>query len=141
MNEPRTDELSSWLCLSQQLAEVLALLVLALAKLAEKRVTLEEKMIAAYFHKWIRAAAHIIASIHEVYGLEKKQEDQFILKEGQALISEMLDVLKEFHKTIDYSWNFLEQYYEHGFYARLQEELKFLERLDALKERVSQAGS
>lgn len=110
----------------------------ALAGLEGKRVTLEEKMIKAYLNELLIAIADYTSGTHRIikngaFDIEIDAFDQLAL-----LIADMQPVFDELNKTIDYDWNFLEQYYEHEFYGRLSNEHRFKERLAELSVCVKQ---
>ncbi len=117
------------------LAKVLgcaSLMERALAGLEGKRVTLEEKMIRTYLIGSISAICEYVSSVHSKFDNTTCDIDVDVLTRLDSLTQEMEPVFQELVRTIEYDWNYLEQYYEHDFYARLSNEYKFKERLQEL---------
>lgn len=111
----------------------------ALLKLKDKRITLEEKMITRYLHYWSASLLKLLAVVHEDLAvgkgsLNKEEATSFI-----SLNQSMLEALFELHKAIDYDLNYLEQYFEHGFFLRLEQELRFPERLTELAFKLAES--
>ncbi|MCC6981130.1 MAG: hypothetical protein IT343_22605 [Candidatus Melainabacteria bacterium] len=128
-------EISPVLRAASRLSECLASLTSAAAKLEEKRSTLEEKMIKRYFHELAFEISSACSIVHRILSDQKESskisfsnED---LHDGLHLADELKKRLDEFHKAIDYDWNYLEQYFEHGFYLELTENSQLLEKTRA----------
>lgn len=138
----------------KELLSVVDLIGDAIANIAEKRITLEEKMIRNALHELAADISTSIAAIHKVLKPtgSKSHEPVTItvslptapdselsraaLDELSALTTEMHTCFKELVKIITYDLNFLEQYYEHGFYGRLINENRFQSRLQEVMERL-----
>jgi hypothetical protein len=152
---PDTAPVSEVLSCVKELLVVVELIGDALANIAEKRVTLEEKMIRTALHELAADISTSVASIHKVLRptTGRKSHDpvsvtvalptapdsdlpRAALDELSALTSEMHTCFKELLKIITYNWNFLEQYYEHDFYGRLTNENRFQSRLHDVMERL-----
>jgi len=98
-------------------------------RLSEKRVTLEEKMITLQLHR-ISALCIRIARDAPLRLTQASAEGEVAgLDQLRSLCQEMKDQLQELLKIINYDLNFLEQYFEFDFNARLQYEHRFVERL------------
>jgi hypothetical protein len=124
-------QISPLLRAASGLSECLFSLTSAAAKLEEKRSTLEEKMIKRYFHELACDISSACTIIHRILSDEKESTSVVVAAEdidaGLRLSEEIMTRLKEFHKSIDYDWNYLEQYFEHGFYLELTEKSRLLE--------------
>lgn len=125
--ENTTREITSALRASTALVEALTSLSEATSKLAEKRATLEEKMLSRYFHTLASDLASAHAILNQVLAEKSKSEEEPVYSNVIALSNEVVAKLAEFHKAIDYNWNYLEQYFEHGYLAQLNEDMHFLE--------------
>ncbi|MCC7531986.1 MAG: hypothetical protein IT342_26015 [Candidatus Melainabacteria bacterium] len=121
-------EISPILRAAGALSECLSSLTAAVAKLSEKRATLEEKMIKRYFHELAQGVSTASSIIHRILSGEKESWSSENHVQATQLTGDILLRLKEFHKAIDYDWNYLEQYFEHGFYLELTESSHLLER-------------
>ena len=107
-----------------------------ISHLNEKRVTLEEKMIIRYFHEMSEKLALILSLFHRgEYQKELRVGDE-ILESINNLCLQNNPVVEELKKAIEYNWNYLEQYFEHGFYGRLVDEHKFLIKISSIIETI-----
>lgn len=132
-NQDPTDNSRSEVLLSlSRLLSLAALMETSLACLETKRVTLEEKMIKTYINVLVIAIADYVSGAHAVINAPTFDIEQNALDDLNALIAEMQPVFEDLQNKIDYDWNFLEQYYEHAFYGRLSNDLRFKERIQAL---------
>ena len=129
MMEETKKEISTALRATGLLSECLSSLTSAASKLEEKRATLEEKMIKRYFHELAAEISTASAIIHRILSERKESYESENLDCGLQLTNEILAKLQEFHKAIDYDWNYLEQYFEHGFYLELTESSLLLEKM------------
>jgi len=120
-------EISPALRAAGALSECLESLTSAAQKLAEKRATLEEKMIKRYFHALASEISRASAVIHQILSEEKALWTAENHDSAMQLTTAIQERLQEFHKAIDYDWNYLEQYFEHGFYLELTENSHLLE--------------
>lgn len=102
-------------------------------KLAAKRTTLEEKMIRNSLHQLGSTIGMSVTSAHRRWLEENSSKTQPIsvelLIELDKLNAQIAEVLGEFLKMANYNPNYLEQYYEYDFAAKLLYEYKFNERL------------
>lgn len=114
------------------LLSVAALIETCLAGLQGKRVTLEEKMIKTYSNDLISKIVNYVARAQKIADSQAFDIDTKAQKDLELLVADMQPVFKDLQKTIEYDWNFLEQYYEHDFYGKLANEHRFNERLDDL---------
>ena len=124
-----------------------------IGRFAEKRVTLEEKMIRSYFHGLACQLMQINARIHERLGENYTKPSQSALntselslwhkaiEEGLKALRQALKPLEnqqtqltvqldEILKVLAYDLNFMEQYFEHGFYSRLSNDENHLAALE-----------
>lgn len=126
--EETKKEISPALRAAGALSECLTSLTSAVSKLAEKRATLEEKMIKRYFHNLACEIADASSIVHRILSEEKESWSAENHESAMQLTTDILGRLQEFHKAIDYDWNYLEQYFEHGFYLELTENSQLLEK-------------
>lgn len=126
--EETKNEISPVLRAAGALSECLSSLTTAVAKLSEKRATLEEKMIKRYFHELAAEISTASSIIHAILSAEKELWTSENNDQTTQLTGDILSRLQEFHKAIDYDWNYLEQYFEHGFYLELTENSHLLEK-------------
>ncbi|HNB22111.1 MAG TPA: hypothetical protein PKZ32_06835 [Candidatus Melainabacteria bacterium] len=126
--EETKKEISPALRAAGALSECLTSLTSAVSKLAEKRATLEEKMIKRYFHNLACEIADASSIVHRILSEEKESWSAENHESTMQLTTDILSRLQEFHKAIDYDWNYLEQYFEHGFYLELTENSQLLEK-------------
>ena len=103
--------------------------------LANKRTTLEERMIRNSLHQIGSTIAMSVTSFHRNW-LEdpslkaiSKSASVEVLNTIKQISQEIDYVLSEFLKMANYKSNFLEQYYEFDINAKLMYEHKFNERL------------
>jgi hypothetical protein len=126
--EETKNEISPALRAASALSECLSSLTTAVAKLSEKRATLEEKMIKRYFHELAAEISAASSIVHTILSVEKELWTSENHDQTTQLTGDILSRLQEFHKAIDYDWNYLEQYFEHGFYLELTENSHLLEK-------------
>lgn len=121
--------LSGWLEELTNCCRVIENINSELALLDSKRVTLEEKMIKQYLHDLAIAYSSVVGNIHLVVSnssVELLKEEW--LEDLKRLNHDLQQSLAELLKATRYDLNYLEQYFEHDYYLRLQNEMKFLER-------------
>lgn len=109
------------------------------SKLASKRTTLEERMIRNTLHQIGSTIGMSVMSFHQNWLSDPSLKAISIstsptgsienLKSLLQLSNEISKVLSEFLKMANYNLNFLEQYYEYDFNAKLLYEYRFNERL------------
>lgn len=140
MEETKT-EISPLLRAASSLSECLSSLTTAAAKLEEKRATLEEKMIKRYFHEIAVEIADGSLLIHQILSSGKPSVDNENADAVCNIAADILNKMQEFHKAIDYDWNYLEQYFEHGFYLELTESSHLLEKIRAVISKLKKDAS
>jgi hypothetical protein len=106
--------------------------------LANKRTTLEERMIRNSLHQLGSTIGMSVTFFHRNWlddpSLKAISISVEVLNSLKQISQEIDSVLSEFLKMANYNSNFLEQYYEFDFNAKLMYEHKFNERLlDQLK--------
>jgi hypothetical protein len=97
--------------------------------LANKRVTLEEKIICHHFHMLASEYSKLCANAHNFLAQGKQLRPDGCLPELKMFNSEVDATLEELIKIVKYNLNFLEQYFEYDYANRLQEKHRFAERL------------
>lgn len=130
--EPIDITRSEMLLSLSKLLSLAALMETSLACLETKRVTLEEKMIKNYISALVIAITEYVSKVHAITDLGTFDIDKKVVDEIVSLHADMQPVFEDLQNKIDYDWNFLEQYYEHAFYGRLSNDLRFKERMQAL---------
>ncbi|MCW5822494.1 MAG: hypothetical protein KIT34_06800 [Cyanobacteria bacterium TGS_CYA1] len=121
-------------CLSS-LSNNLFVIAQIAGKLASKRTTLEERMIRNTLHQLGSTIGMSVTSFHQNWlddpGLKAVLISGSVenLNALLQLSNEINKVLQEFLKMANYNLNFLEQYYEYDFNAKLLYEYRFNERL------------
>jgi hypothetical protein len=121
-----------------RLAQIMRLVADCVSTLADKRVTLEEKMLRAYLHNLAIIGAKCAARVHELTR-DGAKSDLEIFSELSVVTEETIVALSELLKISRYDLNFLEQYFEHGFYNKLLNEYKFIERLESIESKLGAA--
>lgn len=125
------------LYLSKQVAHIIGTIDDTLLLLTEKRTTLEEKMIAKYFHELAEHYGRLAACIHH-HCLKTSEEtlpSGNLREDTYNLNCRVKSTVDELLKIVRYNFNFLEQYFEHDYFESLVEEHKFIEALEALLKR------
>lgn len=124
---------SAWLEELTKCCRVIESINSELALLESKRVTLEEKMIKQYLHDLAIQHSTVIGDLHSLLSNKRGEllKDEW-LEDLRQLNVEMLLSLGELLKATRYDLNYLEQYFEYDYYQRLQNESKFLERIQNL---------
>jgi hypothetical protein len=124
---------ASWLGEVFRLSKALELISECLARLTDKRETLEEKMIKTYLHRLSISCCDCIQKIHQRF-LDGSGSLQEVPEAPWTTLTEQLVVsLTDFTKIVRYNLNFLEQYYEYDFHLKLINEWQFQERIDAMR--------
>lgn len=126
------DNINGWLEESKHAGQIIEYLSDALLLLRNKRVTLEEKAISAYFSRLTVSYALVIESVHSKFLLNRNQLPDDLLLKLKDVNSGLLTVIVDFLKMARYDANFLEQYVEHDFHSRLTAEHRFQEQLDGI---------
>lgn len=129
------------LTLSRQIGGIVASIDDVLLLLCSKRVTLEEKMIAAYFHDLTVKFASLLERLHHKLS-ESINEDSGL--PAQEVRTQLFDVNTRIKDTVDellkiarYNFNFLEQYFEYDYLESLTQKHKFKEALESLSKQFS----
>jgi hypothetical protein len=129
---------ASWLGEVFRLSKAVEIMSECLARLADKRETLEEKMIKSYLHRLSISCCVCIEKIHQRF-LDSSESLQEAPGEPLTALTEQLVVsLADFVKIVRYNLNFLEQYYEYDFHMKLISEWRFQERIDEILSQLSQ---
>ena len=76
--------------------------------------------------------AQLIGKVHASLALQAGSTSDEQLEQLRSLNLKVRCQIKDFLKALRYSFNFVEQYYEHDFCAKLTQEEQFLEELTAL---------
>lgn len=122
------DLLSEWLGELRFTARLLSDIDEALALLAVKRTTLEEKIISKELHSLASMYSRVLVIAHSkladaanpgVEPLEKLRTTNF-------RVHEQIDQLL---KALRYNLNYVEQYFEFNFCARLTQDYKFVDEI------------
>ena len=124
-------QVDSILQLTQNVGESLNVAAEVLFILNGKRETLEEKMIKEILHKLCTALSQLLKTLHE-FCLSDKLPHEKKIEEARALVEEIRLSVSELRKIARYDLNFLEQYFEYDYCAKLQNEHKFVERLEVV---------
>ncbi len=103
-----------------------------------KRETLEEKMIKSIFHKLANAMSKAIEVVNSTC-LEKKFPQPEAVVESSNLFEEIRLSVSELLKICRYDLNFLEQYFEYDYCAKLHSKQRFVERVEEAIEELSKA--
>lgn len=143
MDADKADTRASWnelppaeqcLFLSRQIAEIVFTVDEILLLFKQKRTTLEEKMIAKYFHELVERFAKLTGHIHRQLIL--LDDHKLPGQEARTALFELNTSVKctvdELLKITRYNFNFLEQYFEHDYFESLVQKHQFMEALDSL---------
>ena len=125
------DILAEWLGEARFTARVLSDIDDALSILATKRTTLEEKIISQEMHALAAKLCLILNSIHSRLG-ENKSPREDLLEKLRTLNFQVHETVEALLKALRYNLNFVEQYFEYNFAARLTNEWKYTAEAEAL---------
>ena len=129
------DILNEWLGESRFTARIIGDIDDALSVLAAKRTTLEEKIISQELHNLCAHYCTLLASVH--LQLAGGQEPALEALEGwRTLNFHVHETIAFLLKALRYNLNFVEQYFEFNFCARLTNEWKFAQEAQRLSELV-----
>jgi hypothetical protein len=131
-DEKYHNALSAWMPELSNLAKVQIEIGLALSGLSEKRVTLEEKMIRMHLHQLSALCGRVTQEAHLLLASHYDAIPETTLDELRSLTVDVQTVVADLLKIIRYNLNFLEQYYEYDYYSRLQNDHKFVERMQKI---------
>lgn len=120
---------------SLESANIIVLIDESLLLLSQKRVTLEEKAIAAYFHKLVQSYAGIITELHVSMSSTQKTENTTIevLARLRTVNENVRSCVQELLKILNYDLNYLEQYFEYDYCAKLINNQDHFLCLEAIK--------
>jgi hypothetical protein len=128
-----------WLEEARQIGAVLYKIADSLLLLSSKRTTLEEKMLASYLSKLASGYGEVLCRIHKALANHTNPANSQVLACLSELDKQVVEEIDQLLKIIHYDLNFLEQYFEHDYYSRLNEKHKFVERLSAIANEVQPA--
>lgn len=127
---------------SQNCSQNIMLICQSLLLLSQKRRTLEEKAIAAYFHELASENATIIKLLHA--GISNTGSSAETTAEVLCRLQTVNEILRtsieELLKILNYNFNFLEQYFEYDYCTRMLEK-KDLAELQQIKAALSSCFS
>jgi hypothetical protein len=118
------DLFAEWLGESRYMTHVIVDITHCLALLASKRVTLEEKMISQELHALVSNYGEILALVHAQLATGAKP-DWPTLERLRTMNFHVKEEIGVFLKALRYNFNYVEQYFEFNFCARLREECGF----------------
>jgi hypothetical protein len=123
-NLVENDLFAEWLGETRFTAQVMVDIIDCLALLTSKRVTLEEKMIRKELHDLIGELGQIVSTINA--NLSKQAVPHAdVLEQLRTLNFAMRTEITRFLKALRYNFNYVEQYFEFDFCAKLREECRF----------------
>ena len=117
--------------LISEILSVLGVLNKVLMIFNEKRETLEEKTIKEIFHKIARSSCLYLEKLYALLAQEKFA-DPVKMAASKLLFSEIKLSTDELLNIARYDLNFLEQYFEYDYCAKLHSQCQFVERIDQL---------
>ena len=123
---------------SMNCSKNVTLICQSLLLLSQKRRTLEEKAIIAYFNELAIVNAKIIELLHSCISNSRSlgQSTDEILGKLQTVNENVCSRIEELLKILNYNFNFLEQYFEYDYCAKLLEK-KELQELEKIKLNLS----
>lgn len=126
---------------SREASLLIALIDETLILLSQKRRTLEEKAIAGYFHRLSSRYALLISSLHEFLasGDSVPCSAAEVFSKLQEVNENVRLRVEELLKTVKYNLNFLEQYFEYDYCAKLLYEDNFLADLESFHCRLEES--
>jgi hypothetical protein len=121
---------TAWLTEAKHLANAVGMMSEAIEALSTKRETLEEKMIKTYFHKLSISCCLCIQRVHQIFQKDPLSFAGQSIEKLHALNQDLGAALCELLKVVRFNLNFLEQYFEFDFNAKLHNDFLFQERLE-----------
>jgi hypothetical protein len=118
------DMLAEWLGESGYTARLVSQIDETLSLLATKRTTLEEKMINQELHGLIAQYGRIMSAVHERLAT-RTQPPEEVLEQLRSLNFNVHQEVQRLLKALRYNLNYVEQYFEFDFCARLTNEHRF----------------
>jgi hypothetical protein len=106
--------------------------------LLTKRATVEEKMIKSYLAQLASAQAQIAETITRSLASFPATIDDKAVQQAFLLADRVSPTLDSFLKAAGYNLNYLEQYFEHGFYDELMRS-NFLEESQRISKDLTRA--
>lgn len=134
-NLVENDLFAEWLGETRFTAQVMVDIIDCLALLTSKRVTLEEKMIRKELHDLIIQLGPIVSSIHANLATHAVPRAE-ILEQLRTLNFSMRTEITRFLKALRYNFNYVEQYFEFDFCAKLREECRFSEEAASIMRKL-----
>lgn len=134
-NLVENDLFAEWLGETRLAAQVMVDIIDCLALLTSKRVTLEEKMIRKELHDVIGQLGPIISTIHEKLAAQAVPQAD-VLEDLRTLNFSMRGEITRFLKALRYNFNYVEQYFEFDFCAKLREECRFAEEASVIMKKL-----
>lgn len=133
----QNDLLNEWLGECGFTARNMSEIDAALALLAAKRTTLEEKIIRKELHILVSNYCAILSHVHNALSAENELPSPAL--EGLRLLNlGVHTAVSELLKALRYNLNYVEQYFEFDFCARLLQKHKFNEEAQDVLKLVSQ---
>lgn len=128
------DLFAEWLGETSYTTRVMADITHCLALLASKRVTLEEKMIRQELHALVANYGEIVGVVHARLA-DGAEPEWALLERLRTLNFRVREEIAIFLKALRYNFNYVEQYFEFDFCARLREQCAFsTEAADILRD-------
>jgi hypothetical protein len=120
---------------SRASAKAVALIDEPILILSQKRKTVEEKVIVRYFHRLACVYGGIISLLHTyMSGDESGSQTQVDLLHRLRTVNEnVASWVEELLKVLKYDLNYLEQYFEHDYCARLLSNQELLGALEQIR--------
>lgn len=120
---------------SDESAKLISLIDECLLLLSEKRRTLEEKAIAEYFHQLASCYAGVLVLLHSCMSTQDSLEQPVLdlVNILRTVNEKVRNCVEELLKILKYNLNFLEQYFEYDYCARLRNNPELLDALEALR--------
>ncbi|HEY9713873.1 MAG TPA: hypothetical protein V6C72_10410 [Chroococcales cyanobacterium] len=140
-DESYGNSLAVWAPLTSHQANLAREMSDVLEALAQKRVTLEEKLIRRYLHELVAECGSVIAWINRLLQNQPQMLDPQLAAKLHEIDDEIFLDIRQLKKMIEYNPNFLEQYFEHGFYARLENDRRYLQRLASVSAELESLGA
>ena len=131
--ERQHELLDEWLGESRFCAQIISAIDEALALLAAKRTTLEEKIIKRELHTCVHHYARLLVKLHESLANDKEPKVE-LLEQLRTLNFRVHAVIGDLLRALRYNLNYVEQYFEFDFSSRLTQEHQFAEELAKLVE-------
>lgn len=130
-------------CLAEvrRIAALLDKIAEALLVLGAKRATLEEKSISAYLRAMAARCGPIIGQLCAPGSAGDRLLSHDILMELSNVTRDATQALDDLLRAARYDANYLEQYFEYDFNARLTHEYRFLDQLERISSLLGLPGT